>query len=271
MVVGKLKPHSDFTNLFHLNTKQSFESDDRTEIQGFTSFPGRKEIFVKEKIYLEKTPVGNNTLFQSLINRESSKNTGIRIPLKLSDVSDILIYSYSSDDSHDSDSEYGNFIKTVPSAGGRYPLSLYLIAFNILGIEQGIYYWDPFQKNLGLMRRGNFRNSFKETITSANAIDVDYCSFAIAISANVEQTCEKYGSRGYRHVCMDVGYVSQNLYLTSNHLGVSTRAIAGYYDESLAEFIRSNDNDQMMLVHLFGKENISADKQLKLSSNAYFK
>jgi SagB-type dehydrogenase family enzyme len=259
-----LNKKDELAKIFHLNTKNYYKDKKSNEISGYKLFPGRKNVFVKGKIDLKNSLDNKNSLFSALENRQSYQKLGIRYPIDLSDISLLLNYSYGGREGE------SNFIKTVPSAGGRYSLNLFLVAFNILGLAQGIYYWEPFENYLGLIKKGDFREQLKSAITLVNKEDVEKCSFAISISANLEQTLSKYGNRGYRYICMDVGYVSQNLYLLSSHLGLATRAIGGFYDEIASKVFTNTDCDETMLIHLFGKESITVADQLNLKEEKYF-
>jgi len=66
-----------------------------------------------------------------------------------------------------------------------------------------------------------------------------------------------------------IGYISQNLYLNSSHLGIATRGVGGFYDDRISRLI-PNNTDDVMLVHLFGKEPELFYEQIKLNINEYF-
>lgn len=244
-----LSQYGELAKLFHLNTKNII-IESSTHLSNYEKFPQKKKVFTKERIKLSSS-YENNSLYDSLNNRKSYKLLDYRIPIDLYELSELLVLSYCGRNTNDPKSS--NFIKSVPSAGGRYPLSLFIFAFNIIGIEQGIYYWDPFETCIGLVKRGDFRDHLSNAISNVNKNDIEKCSFAIVITANIDQTISKYGNRGYRHICMDVGYVSQNLYLMSSYLKIATRAVAGFYDDKLANLLCNMSSDEPMLVHLLEK------------------
>ena len=247
---------------FHLNTK-NFEGKMQRRINSnYDLNPQPKRVFIQNKLhlpYLEK----QSLLHEAMISRKSYDKLDIRIPIELSVVSELLQLSYLGKNNGT------NQVTNVPSAGGRYSTSLYLAVFNVIGLEQGIYYWDSFQRILGLVASGDFREELSSAIVDINKADAENCSFAILITSNLEQTCSKYGDRGYRFVCMDIGYISQNLYVNSSHLNIATRALGGFYDDKATKMI-PNNSDDVMLVHLFGKEPQFPSDQLNLDIKKYF-
>ncbi len=48
--------------------------------------------------------------------------------------------------------------RTVPSAGGRYPMELYVVAGSVEGIDAGIYSYSPRSHALEALRNGDFRD-----------------------------------------------------------------------------------------------------------------
>lgn len=223
------------------------------------------KVIEKYKVNIQKE---ENDLTKSLNNRKSFEMLNVRIPIPINDVSSLLSLSYSVKDQDDT----GGFIHTVPSAGGRYPIGLYLIAFNIINFKKGIYFWDSESSDLCLLKEGDFRSLLKECICDINSFDIEFCSFVIITTAEMEKTLGKYGDRGYRYLCIDAGHISQNLYLISSYLGLACRAIGGYYDNKISNLLGLDQNeDAVLLVHIFGKEYKRTHVQLNLDFNSYFK
>lgn len=248
---------------FHLNTKNFEKKIIKEEDRSFEIATSPKKILKKEIIPVDQLVESDDSLYKALMNRESYRTLDIRVPINLTKISTLLQLSYLGRNNNT------NHIITVPSAGGRYSSSIYLLSFNVMGIEPAVYYWDPFERHLALIKKGDVRKELKEGLLDAYRKEADSCSFAILLTSNINQTCSKYGDRGYRFVCLDVGYISQNLYLTSNHLNLATRAIGGFYDNVISKII-PNNGDEIILVHLFGKEMKSIGEQLEMDIDNYF-
>jgi nitroreductase len=64
----------------------------------------------------------------------------------------------------------------------------------------------------------------------------------------------KYGIRGYRFALLDVGHVSQNIYLVGTALGVQVCASAGFIDDTVDQALGLDGLDTAsMLVVLVGR------------------
>jgi len=86
--------------------------------------------------------------------------------------------------------------RTVPSAGGTYPLHLYVLSAGGLPVDAGVWKYRPLD------------HSLEEVEGSGELFD------GFLISAEAQRTCRLYGDRGYRYVRLEVGHALQNLFLS---------------------------------------------------------
>ncbi len=123
-------------------------------------------------------------------------------------------------------------LKTAPSAGGLYPLELYLVAGNVTGLEPGVYRYRPENHTLLLLSRGDHRKELYEA--SYQQPWVLEAPASIVYSAVFARTTGKYGDRGrQRYVCMDLGHSAENVYLECAALKLGTVAIGAFLDDDL--------------------------------------
>jgi SagB-type dehydrogenase family enzyme len=115
-----------------------------------------------------------------------------------------------------------------PSAGGLYPLELYLTSQAVDGLVDGIYHYDARAHQLELRRAGNVHADLADMTIGQDMIKD--ANLVVLISAIRERTMWKYGQRGYRYVWLDAGHVGQNLYLVAEALGLGAAAIGGFFD-----------------------------------------
>ncbi len=255
------------SKLFHNNTKSKKIIDENRRVPNFPDFTKRKKVYSHTTYNMDKyIDEIEGSLAQSLNSRQSSNVFDVRVPITIETLANLLFYSYGI---NTNDNEM--HLSSVPSAGGRYPIYLYIFIFNIDNLEPGIYLWQPETNQLSMMFKGDYRESLIDCIVlTDNKHDVNKCSFAIVTTALLSNTLLKYGDRGYRYILMDAGHVSQNLYLICNSLTLSCRALGGFYDDKLANLIGLDTNDQIVLLtHLFGKEHQSIKKQLGTDNTNY--
>jgi nitroreductase len=100
--------------------------------------------------------------------------------------------------------------RTIPSAGGIYPLHLYVLSAGGFSIGEGAWRYDPLS------------HSLEEVEEPGDLFD------GFLVTAEARRTYAFYGERGYRYVRLEVGHALQNLLLslTSHGLPASVEMVA---------------------------------------------
>ncbi|UCG83976.1 MAG: SagB/ThcOx family dehydrogenase [Dehalococcoidia bacterium] len=147
-------------------------------------------------------------------------------------------------------SEWGG--RTAPSAGALYPLEVYLVTGNVLGLEPGTYRYDPKEHELLMIKEGEVRGelaqaALMQTFIQEAAVD-------IVISAVYERTTRKYGDRGVRYVHMEAGHAGQNVYLQAAALDLGTVTVGAFDDEWVKEIIGMADDEAPLYIIPVGKK-----------------
>ena len=125
--------------------------------------------------------------------------------------------------------------RTIPSAGGTYPLELYLLVGNVEGIEPGLYRYDYDNHALQPLQLEDRRALLAEA-----ALDQGFIAEAPAVlvlTAHYERTTGRYGDRGIRYVLIDAGHASQSISLQAVELGLGTVVIGAFEDQKVAEIL----------------------------------
>lgn len=120
-------------------------------------------------------------------------------------------------------------LRAAPSAGALYPLNLYVVAARVEELEAGVYRYLPAQHSLMPVARGDKRQALCEAAIWQEALL--YAPMAIVVTALYRRTTQKYGDRGIRYVHMEVGHVSQNIYLQATALGLGTVSIGAFWED----------------------------------------
>lgn len=126
----------------------------------------------------------------------------------------------------------GRFLRrSVPSAGGLYPLELYPLLRDVETLADGVYHYAAPEAALERLRDGDWTEEAKQAFYAwpyacgANAI--------VCIAAEFERTQSKYGPRGYRYVLLEAGHAAQNLCLAAAERGLASLCTGGYRDRRL--------------------------------------
>lgn len=191
------------------------------------------------------------SLSQTLAIRRSKHHAGAD-PLALQTLSTCLHWSAGVREQISAYNRRSYPVRYAPSAGGLAPIDVYLVANNVEGIAQGLYYYHPLDHELRLLDDGNLRR-----IVARSAIYAEWLGYASAVAflvGDMDRVEWKYGERGYRFLHVDAGVLCQNLYLTGAAHGLHTCAVAAYYDEEICQLL-GIDGDRRFPVVLFGLSN----------------
>jgi SagB-type dehydrogenase family enzyme len=124
---------------------------------------------------------------------------------------------------------------TSPSAGALYPLTIYLIAADVDGLNTGFYRYNNRKHSLDLISKDDLRKDL-----SSAALNQPYVREApavIIICADYGITASGYGKRAERYVDIEVGHVGQNIYLEATALGLGTVAVGAFSDRDVKKVL----------------------------------
>lgn len=201
-------------------------------------------ILESKPLRANKKLLTNNSFYSILADRKSSTKLEVRSRIDYESFSTLLSISY-------------GFVngqhRGVPSAGGMYSIRPYIFVFNVEELQPGIYHYNYINNCIDLITEGDFR---EELINAFYQKDhINECSFLIAHIGDFKPHIEKYGDRGYKLIHMDLGHISQNVYLGSSALNFGCRALFGYHEELLNNLLDINKiHESTLLTHVIGIE-----------------
>ena len=127
--------------------------------------------------------------------------------------------------------ESGLLRRTVPSAGGLYPIETYVVVNAMDGLEPGVYHYVVRDHSLERLEAGRFREALAQS-----ALDQNQCREAPVVfvwSAVFGRTVWKDGQRSYRYVYLDAGHVAHALAISATSLGLATCQMAALFDDEV--------------------------------------
>ena len=135
-------------------------------------------------------------------------------------------------------------MRAASATGALYPIELYVIAGDIHGLEAGVYHFDPLGFQLSRLRKGDYRAELaafsNESIATAPA--------TIAFSSFAWKNAWKYEARSYRHWFWDGGVIAANLLAVSTAMGLPTRMIQGFVDQTVNELLGLRDGNEATIL-----------------------
>ena len=121
--------------------------------------------------------------------------------------------------------------RTAPSAGALYPLEVYVVAGNVKNLPPAIYKYRPHDHALLEIISGDRRSQLSGAALHQSSIGK--AAAVMLFCAIYERTTSKYGHRGIRYACMEIGHAAQNACLQAIALGLNTVVIGAFRDEEV--------------------------------------
>ncbi len=140
--------------------------------------------------------------------------------------------------------------RTSPSAGGVYPLSLYVAAHDVEGVDPGIYRYRPGCHDLVRRMEGNFADDLFEMaqrqpwVRAARAV--------VIFVADPATVARKYPNYPRESTILEAGHISQNIYLQGVSLGLGVVAVGGFSRRALHEFLDLPEGEEVIYLNLLG-------------------
>ena len=144
-----------------------------------------------------------------------------------------------------------NYQRNAPNSGNLGSVEAYPIILNVRGIDPGIYHFDSVHHDLACLQAGQFSTWLRECVFYQ--IEFSEAAVALVLTAAIGRLAAKYGLGAYRLAFLDVGHVSENIYLASTGLGLEVCATSGFIDDELDAALQLDGLDNAaLLVVLIG-------------------
>lgn len=199
---------------------------------------------MENKIFLPKYfTKGKLFVFDSIVTRRSVRDYAEE-PMTIKEISTLLYVTQGI-------TAEGK--RAAPSAGALYPIETYLVVNNVKGLEKGLYHYIPEEHSLVIVKIGDLSADIKKAGFSQDPLEkaaVDFIWTAV-----FERTTEKYGDRGIRFIHLEVGHISENLYLQANSMGLGAVAIGGFSDEEVNAFLGvDGEKESVIYINVVGRK-----------------
>ena len=200
-----------------------------------------------KKIKLPDPKFDETIQFWSVIKNRHSTRKFTEEPISLMDIS-LLLFGMSG-----LNRIFPQFsFRTVPSAGGLYPIEIYPVVNSVMNLQKGLYHYDIQNHSLEQLKEGDFRDKVNKGCLDQNM------AFASAVNfiwtAVIGRSQWKYLQRCYRYIYLDAGHIGQNFYLVAEALGLGACTIGAIYDNELNQFLEiDGKNETVLYVGVVGK------------------
>ncbi|NIP84016.1 MAG: SagB/ThcOx family dehydrogenase [Planctomycetales bacterium] len=121
--------------------------------------------------------------------------------------------------------------RTAPSAGGLYPLELYV------AMADGLYRYLPEDHRLSVQLAEDIRPALRQAALDQEPVGTAPAVFIL--TGVYQRTAGKYGqTRAVRYVHMEAGHAGQNLLLQATALNLGAVPIGAFEDRRLSKILR---------------------------------
>jgi SagB-type dehydrogenase family enzyme len=121
--------------------------------------------------------------------------------------------------------------RPVPSAGGYYPLGLFVVTTAVVGVPDGLHRYDPWQHQLHTLRAGPVRTEADACLLAPQfLVDANVLLF---LAAPFDPMLAKYGPRGYRYLLLEAGHIAQTICLAAIEQQLAALCVGGFFDNAV--------------------------------------
>ena len=125
------------------------------------------------------------------------------------------------------------YFRAAPATGALYETELYLVAWDVDGLDKGVYHFDPGEFVLTRLREGDYRNYLAEAVHESIR---DY-ECAVVFSSIAWRNAWKYEARSYRHWFWDGGVVAANMLAVASAEEIDAKLYMGFVDDEINKLI----------------------------------
>ncbi len=186
----------------------------RRKITGNARPPAFKEYYEAKRIDLpspaKRAGIGISDVFKRLGEYDATKDSE---RWTLQALSSLLFYSAGVTGKRGS-----LLLRAAASAAALYPTNVYVAAWDVEGLERGVYYYNPRVQALFQVRGANSLEDISRSTVSRENVEREGVKFIL--TSTFARTESRYGAgdRAYRYVAIDAGHVAANLALASTAL-----------------------------------------------------
>ena len=156
--------------------------------------------------------------------------------------------------------------RAASCTGALYHIEIYLVCGDILGLDAGVYHFDPKQMKLDQLRKGDFRSVLVNA--TADNFDVKHASVILVYTDIFTRNSTKYRTREYRHAFWDCGTIIANTLAMCNSHHFRTKVIMGFVDDVVNSLLDLNQEKEVSLalipigkdISVFPEEPIEIEK-----------
>lgn len=190
------------------------------------------------------------TIGEVLLGRRSCYLFGADPPT-LSQISSLLFWAVGNQRNVHHQKTSSHRMSMAPSAGGLPSVEVCLVVLSRSSeLTPGVYRYRRSGHVLVQLIDGCLRERLSSVYVQREF--AERAPMTLVLSARMDTTLSKYPIRHYRSLHVDVGIVTQNIYLVATALGLAGCAVTGFHDNELHRLLGSAESEFPALLFPFG-------------------
>lgn len=243
----------NMAEMFHENTKNSLMHNRSVafySIQKFNETDAYQFVLSRTPDYPNKPTVElpdpdlpERSIAELLEARRSRRDFSGR-PMPLADLSSLLHYSFGTTREVQMPLEEPNGDRTTlnrrtyPSAGGLYPVEIYMLVTNVDEVPPGVYYYKPEAHALRILKEDpEIEETIPDCFASMDVLDPREAAVTVVFASVFWRALAKYGPRGYRFILQESGHMAQNALLVAEAYGFSASPNGSFEEHALDSYL----------------------------------
>lgn len=204
------------------------------------------QIINSDNISLPKVDIKSSTSLEAAMNGRRSRREFLNQSLTLKQVSQMLWSAQGLT------SDWGG--RTTPSAKSTYPLTVYLIANKVEGLDPGEYQYIPGDRTpvhaLKPIKKVELQKAIYELL---NQNSFQSAPAVLLITGNMGKMTEAMGGTPNNNaVYLEVGHAAQNLYLQAESLKLGMVTVASFNEARVRQLVTLPENETLIYMIPFG-------------------
>lgn len=199
-----------------------------------------------ENIVLPKPETRSGNSIETVLKNRRTRRAFLDTPLTLKQVSQMLWAAQGVT------VDWGG--RTSPSAKSTYPLSVFLVASKVDGLEAGEYQYIPGDRTPVHELRSIIKVNLQQALYEVtNESSFKNASAVLVITGSMGKMAEAYGGIPHdKEVYLEAGHAAQNLYLQAESLRLGMVTISSFNEAKIRDLVKVPDSETIIYLIPFG-------------------
>ena len=204
----------------------------------------------------------SKTVVGSVLERRLSARTFSGEPMRLGEITALVASAYAVLKQRTTENAMTYTRRTVPSAGGLYPLRVFLVNLRSLrGLAQGIYRIGyRADQRVGFTRLASDMSGIAASFSNPEYLC--HAQAAVVVAGSFLLTGRKYANRSLLYVSLEAGHAVQNVLTVAAELGVGASEIGAFMEAPLGRALRLTGDQLPLSTVVFGGKPLRSDLTL---------